>query len=87
MINPSADLAFLSKAIDTFSKVDQRLLKEVVHFIFVMGEHITHRVDGAFLFLYQFGEIRFFIIHFLVFCPLDAGSSLKITKKRKKILK
>lgn len=37
--------------------------------------------DGAFLFLYQFGEIRFFIIHFLVFCPLDAGSSLKITKK------
>ena len=35
-IDPRADLTFFAKTTDAFPHVDQRLLKEVVHFLFVL---------------------------------------------------
>ena len=82
-LDPRADLTFFAKTIDAFPHVDQRLLEEVVHFVFVMREHVAHRVDGTLMFPHQLGELLFLIIHFLVvlftFCPLDAATVMKIT--------
>ena len=58
-VNPRADVTTVLEALEAAPKVYQHLLKEVVHLVFVLREHVAHRKDSVFLFLQRFFK-RFF---------------------------
>ena len=62
-VNPCAQFALMAERFKTFPKVYKRLLKEVAHLVFIVREHVAHRVNGALMLPDHPREFLFFYIH------------------------
>ena len=61
-IEPRAYIAFSSEVLQTLPKVYQHLLKEVVHLVFILREHITYGINSTFMFSHDSREVLFIFV-------------------------
>jgi len=49
-VNPRLDITFPLEGIKSLPESDQDLLKQVIHLVFILGEHIADRIDCPLIF-------------------------------------
>ena len=61
--NPSLHVALPLERVEASPKVDERLLKQVVHLVLVLREEVAHGEDGVFVRFHDVGKLFFFLLH------------------------